>query len=122
MPSLVQHRPQQGTGILHQQQGALVLFKENSGDEVMAGLVGCGKTMLARRKSNGSPVWDNRTRRRRIAERDWRDGRDEGESNLFTLCLSPMSRASRATVWALADFFSILLDWGDTRPVGGKRN
>ena len=46
---------------------------------------------------------------RRIAERDWRDGRDEVESNLSTSRLSRMSRASPPRSVALADFFSILL-------------
>jgi hypothetical protein len=63
--------------------------------------------MSARRKFSGAHVWGNRTRPRRIAVRDWWDGRDEGgfevRSSRFSELRTPNfgsrpSRASRTTV------------------------
>ena len=87
------------------------------------GQAGCGKTMLAREDFDGPRVWDNKSTLRRIAERDKRVGRDEGEFEVrssrfselrtqnFELRIAPFSHVSRFArhgLWPLAEFFSIL--------------
>jgi hypothetical protein len=46
-------------------------------------LAGCGKSISARQNSDSLHFLDNRTRFRRVAERDWLDGRDGGGSIWF---------------------------------------
>jgi hypothetical protein len=70
--------------------------------------------MPALLKSHGPPVWDNRTRPRRIAEPGWldkRDGRNKVEIQSVRVApLSHVSRFTRHIPWRLANFFSILLE------------
>ncbi len=48
---------------------------------------------------------------RKIAEREWRDGRDEvGIQSVHVALFSHVSRFTRHVLWGLADFFSILLE------------
>ncbi|HEY6288286.1 MAG TPA: hypothetical protein VIW48_02470 [Nitrospiraceae bacterium] len=63
-------------------------------------LADCGKTMPDHRTSSGPHVWGNRTRLRRIAERDWRDGRDEvGVQSVHGAPFSHVSRFTRHGLW-----------------------
>ena len=65
----------------------------------------CGKTISAQQNFDGLHVWENGTRTRRIAERDWQDERDEVGIQSVHARLSRMSRASRATVCGAGELF-----------------
>jgi len=65
------------------------------------------KNDAANRKSNGPDAWNNRTRLRKMAERDRRDGQvhEVPRTSNFGSRLSHMSRASRATVYGAGGIF-----------------
>ena len=61
-------------------------------------LAGYGKTISAQQNFDGLHVWENGTRLRKIAERDWRDERDESnEVGIQSVHVAPFSHVSHFT-------------------------